>query len=170
MGDKGQTTPDLLIGVGLFLLAATLILTQGGGLFFPSDFSATTSMHTSNRVGEQLLQQGLSGGGEEITKEKTIKVLNEIETNDSYMEDEYGEDVDINMKVIVLEDGNTTQETDRRKPPMFSSSTASSNDYTVSKENGRYIAEAETDGFERGTTTRTKTWMNGNRVTIKVTT
>jgi len=166
LGDKAQTTPDLLIGVSIFLLATTLILVQGSGLFFPSELTTTTNPHTSDRIGNQIVHNGLGGGTDTIKPRETIEVLNEIETNDSYMEDEYGEDEEVRVRVLVLENGNNTQTTIRRPPPML---VDSSNDYTVREENGRYIAEAETDGFSRGTTTRTKVWMHGERVTVEVT-
>ena len=166
LGDKGQTTPDLLIGVGIFLLATTVILVQGGGLFFPTEFTATTNPHVSDRLGTQIVQDDLHGGGEGITKDRVQDVLTEVETNDTYIEEEYGEDNEIRLRVIVLETGNTTQTTLRRKPPMFD---GTGNPYTVKEENGEYVAIAETDGFERGTTTRTKAWMDGERVTVEVT-
>lgn len=166
LGDKAQTTPDLLIGVGLFLLATTLILVQGGGLFFPSELTATTNPHTSDRIGNQLIENGLGGGTDTIETGETIELLNEIETNDSYMEDKYGEDEEIRVRVIVLENGNDTQTTNRRAPPLL---VDTSNEYSVREENGKYIAEAETNEFSRGTTTRTKAWMHGERVTIEVT-
>lgn len=72
-GDRGQTTQDFAIGIGLFLLAVVFVITMLPTVLGPADASDDTSAAQAERIAADLVDAAAVDGERVVVNESALE-------------------------------------------------------------------------------------------------